>query len=138
MKKSFAWMIAVSFLALIFTNGCSTTEEAAPFDITGAWQFSMTVTGIPIALAQNLTFTGSINSGIVTGWNLFGDTGDGTYTVTGSTISFSISYWDSGFWFQEWTFNGSTSAANYMSGTGTWYDEFGPTTLTHTWTANKL
>ena len=140
MKKFLTLMIVVSFFTLLFTNGCSTTEEVPPFDVTGAWQFSITVTGIPIALAQNLTFSGSLTSGTVTGWvdPFWGGTGTGTYTTSGNSVTASIIYDDSTGWQQRWNFTGGSGGTNYMSGTGTWYDEFSTNTINTTWTANRL
>ncbi len=102
------------------------------YDITGKWTFVMTAQG-GNALDQTwdpVTFTGSKKSGTYQIQN-YGD-GAGSYTVDGKNVSMKSTF--SGY---NWTFTGTFTDANTMSGTSTFIESGNPTPDTWNWTATK-
>jgi len=132
-QKVLFLVLTVALIGLLFQTGCSTGEECT-FNITGTWQLSFVMTGIPLTFADVVTFSGATASGTATGFTSWVDM-VGSYTVTGCT-TVTFTYPDSSA--DVWTFTGSSSSDTFMSGTLTFYDDSAGTTDTGTWTASKL
>ena len=118
MLKSSIWIVLVLLILLTFNPACSTTEEADPFSVLGNWSITLLYQG-GYEYAGTITFAGSNASGAVTctvspTWTSGTATGTGTYTVSGSTVNFTIYWPDAGY---TDTCTGTTTTDNSMNGT---------------------
>jgi hypothetical protein len=132
-QKVYILAVTVALIGLLMQTGCKTGEDCT-FDITGSWQISFVMTGLPLTLSDIATFSGTAISGTTTGFSSFADL-TGTYTVSNcSTVMFTFPESNA----DLWTFNGTAPSDNYMSGTLTWFDDSSASTDTGTWTATRL
>jgi hypothetical protein len=132
-QKVMTLVLIMGLIGLLYQSGCKTGEDCT-FDITGSWQLSFVITGVPLTFADVVTFSGAAASGTATGFSSWVDM-VGNYTVSNCT-TVMFTYPDSSN--DVWTFNGSSSSDTTMTGTLTRFDDSAGTTDTGTWTANKL
>ena len=122
-------------LSLFFSPACSTTEEEAiVYDITGLWQFSLSVGGGTIV--NNFSFAGSLTTGtagdLTRGYN-------GIYTVNNTSVEVILNFVDPVCGSVTEYYTGVFSTPTAINGTLD-ADISGPCILTPgiTWTATKL
>jgi hypothetical protein len=118
MKKTTILLCVVLLAFLTFNTSCKSSEEEDTFSILGNWNITMTYSETWTYLGT-ITFAGSESSGAVTVINsLEGststNTGNGTYTVTGSAINWTV-YWPGADYTDTCT--GTITTDNSMSGT---------------------
>ncbi len=91
MKKTTIFSVFLLLVLLTFNSSCKSSEEA--FSILGNWTINMVYAGNYVYSGGIITFAGSLTSGSIS-VNFPPDTqiGTGTFSVTGSTVHFTI-YW---------------------------------------------
>ena len=114
MRKTTILTVFLLFVFLTFNFSCKSSEEET-FSILGNWTISMVYAGNYVYSGGTITFAGSLTSGSIT-VNFPSDTqiGTGTYTVSGSTVHFTI-YWPDAEYTDTCT--GSVVNDNSMNGT---------------------
>lgn len=110
MKKIYLLLALGIVVSLILSPGCKTSEESSGIDITGTWTHVNVHTPTGNDYTKTVTFSGSASSGVVTGTP---SNGSGTYSVSGSTIVFSITWASNG---NTSNYNGTVTSANSMNG----------------------
>ena len=114
MRKTTILTVFLLFMFLTFNSSCKSSDEET-FSILGNWTISMVYAGNYVYSGGTITFAGSLTSGSIT-VRFPPDTqiGTGTFTVSGSTVHFTI-YWPDAAYTD--TCNGSVVNDNSMSGT---------------------
>jgi hypothetical protein len=110
MKKFMFLMLLFLSVALVFSPGCKTSDEADTIDITGTWTLTTNYGGL-----LPFTFTGTTAAGNTAAVFMFGN-GNGTYSVSGSNITFSIFWPENG---NTTNCTGTVNNSNSMSGSFT-------------------
>jgi hypothetical protein len=114
-KKLLMLLLIFVFSGLLFFSGCKTTEEHV-YDIRGSWSLT---TIVDTSSTFVFVFSGSLTGGIVS----CAEFSSGTYTVNDNQVTI-VMYFGA----LSYTFTGTFSNDNYMSGnltfftaTGTWF-----------------
>jgi hypothetical protein len=131
-------LVAFIFMVILFHPGCKSGDEC-DFSILGTWNITITVPDFGgYTWTEILTFTGSAESGVVSGW-AYEAGHNGTYTVTNcSVVEFIFDYISSSYGYTHVVFNGTLVSASSMSGSGTWYDDDWGMTSNLTWNGVKF
>ncbi|MEN8154504.1 MAG: hypothetical protein ABFR75_10820 [Acidobacteriota bacterium] len=127
-KMSILFFSFFLVFVFMFTGGCK-----APVDITGTWNITYNIVGVPVV--GLVTFTGTKESGTVS-TILVGDIG--TYSVSGDEISFTVEINDSFGDALNLSASGVIRNKNSMDGSFSYYYLRLPQiSLSGTWTATR-
>ena len=111
MKKKSLVCVSIAMLWMIWTPGCSTTEEIV-YDITGNWMFAFHSTNTTDTI--NFNFSGSSTNGIANDLTR-GHTG--IYTVNNTTVAITLTFDTGGFCgMRTETITGTFTAPGTLSG----------------------
>lgn len=114
MKKTAIFSVLLLFVFLTFTSSCKSTDEET-FSILGNWTIKMIYAGTYVYSGGTITFAGSPTSGSISvRFPPDAQIGTGTFTVSGSTIHFTVYWPDAGY---TDTCNGAMVNDNLINGT---------------------
>lgn len=123
------FILLMSFIVLF--SGCKKSEETDVFDIRGTWGAVLVVANQNSTGA--FTFSGSLTSGTFTDGSA-----SGNYNVNGNVVTFSLDYTDATYGRVHFSFTGSASDDNHMSGNiSILYMDLNNQTVPGTWTCNR-
>jgi hypothetical protein len=130
MKKTTILTAFLLFVFLSFNSSCKSNEDEA-FSILGNWTIGMVYSGTYVYTGGTITFAGSLTSGSVS-VTFPPDTqiGTGTFTVTGSTVHFTV-YWPD----SEYTDTCTGTVVNDNSMNGTLVEQ--PGNINGTWNCTR-
>lgn len=112
---------------IIGTSDHILNATASSLDVRGNWNGTLTDANNSEPL--HVTFSGSSATSGTTSGDIGGPTGSGTFTASGSTINFTL-IWG----FGNFTFTGTLSSSDSMTGTWTWQ----PGGSTGTWQLTRI
>ena len=112
MKKTTVLTVFLLLAFLAFNSSCKSDED---FSILGNWTISMVYAGNYVYTGGTITFAGSLTSGSISvRFPPDPQVGTGTFTVSGTTVSFTVYWPDAGY---TDTCSGTVANDNSMNGT---------------------